>query len=265
MGSRVSDCLSKTDHDLFFCEKSPERIEMMKEKGYKVTDIKDAVPKSDYIIMAVSDLLLGSVSKDVVPIMASGATFILLDPAAAYIKDIELRDDCSFIVAHPCHPSFLTEFTTPEERADKIGGVAAKQDIVVALIHGKEGISQEAAEICKQMFAPVENAFIITLEQMIILEPILVEVVVYTLISLMKNAMDKGIELGVPEKAAHSFVYGHINEILPSVFVSDTSTEACKRAVEFGMEKIIKNSWEEIFEKKSLHDVVDRMIHPDKK
>ena len=55
--------------------------------------------------------------------MKKGATFILLDPAAAYAREVALRDDCTFVVTHPCHPAIFYEQDTPEARADMFGGV----------------------------------------------------------------------------------------------------------------------------------------------
>jgi prephenate dehydrogenase len=264
MGTRILNDLAKTGYNLMLCEKSTKGIEMITERGLSVTTMEEAVPKSDFIIMAVPDALLGKISHDVVPRMKGGATFILLDPAASYVKEIALRDDCTFVVAHPCHPSVLAVPETPEELADKFGGIAAKQDIVIALLQGTEENFQIAERVCRQMFAPVEKVYRISVEQMAMLEPAMAEVVAASLVVLMKDAMDEAIKKGVPEEAARSFMLGHINETIPSVFVSDTFSDACWRAINYGKEKIIKEDWKEVFEEKSIKEVLQRMLHPDK-
>jgi hypothetical protein len=264
MGTRISNNLDKTNYNLFFCEKSPQGIKIIEEKGLSVIGMEEAVPGSDFIIMAVPDALLGQISHDVVPRMQSGATFILLDPAAAYAKEIALRDDCTFVVVHPCHPSVFAELETPEEMADKFGGIAAKQDIVVALLQGAEESFQIAVEICKQMFAPVINAYRVTVEQMAILEPVMAEVVSASVLVLLRDALDEAIKRGVPEDAARAFMFGHINGELADVFIDDTFSDACWQAVYFGTEKIINNNWREVFEEKSIKEVLQRMLHPNK-
>ena len=70
-----------------------------------------------------------------------GTGFLILDPAAAVAKELSLRDDCTFGVAHPCHPSFLLDQDTPEARADRFGGDGGKQDIVMSKICGEDNVS----------------------------------------------------------------------------------------------------------------------------
>jgi ketol-acid reductoisomerase len=125
MGLRILNNLVKTAYNLLLCEVGERGIRLIEEKGLSVTAIEEAVGQSDFIIMAVPDAILGKISQDVVPLMKAGATFILLDPAAAYAEEIALRDDCTFVVTHPCHPGLFTEQETPEAKADMFGGVAA--------------------------------------------------------------------------------------------------------------------------------------------
>lgn len=264
MGTRILNNLVKTKYSLSLCEKSLAGINMIKEKGLDVTTMEEAIPESDFIIMAVPDALLGEISHDVVPSMKGDATFILLDPAAAYAQEIALRDDCTFVVTHPCHPGLFVEQETPEARADMFGGVAAKQDIVIALLQGKEDNFEIAREICKQMFAPVVKEHRITVEQMAILEPAMAEVVGASCLTLLKEAMDEAIKRGVPEEAACAFMLGHINIELAILFKSTNPfSDACYRAIKYGTERIIKESWKDVFEEKSIKEVLQRMLHPE--
>lgn len=263
MGLRILNNLVKTAYNLLLCEVGERGIRLIEEKGLSVTAIEEAVGQSDFIIMAVPDAILGKISQDVVPLMKAGATFILLDPAAAYAEEIALRDDCTFVVTHPCHPGLFTEQETPEAKADMFGGVAAKQDIVIALLQGKDEQFQMAEQICRQMFAPVVKAHRITVEQMAILEPAMAEVVGASCATLLKEALDEAVRCGVPEEAASAFMFGHLKIMLAIVFKSTNPfSDACYRAIEYGTEKIFRENWRDVFKKEAIQEVLDRMLHP---
>lgn len=263
MGLRILNNLVKTAYNLLLCEVGERGIRLIEEKGLSVTAIEEAVGQSDFIIMAVPDAILGKISQDVVPLMKAGATFILLDPAAAYAEEIALRDDCTFVVTHPCHPGLFTEQETPEAKADMFGGVAAKQDIVIALLQGKDEQFQIAEQICRQMFAPVVKAHRITVEQMAILEPAMAEVVGASCATLLKEALDEAVRCGVPEEAASAFMFGHLKIMLAIVFKSTNPfSDACYRAIDYGTEKIFRENWRDVFKKEAIQEVLDRMLHP---
>jgi hypothetical protein len=263
MGLRILNNLVKTAYNLLLCEVGERGIRLIEEKGLSVTAIEEAVGQSDFIIMAVPDAILGKISQDVVPLMKAGATFILLDPAAAYAEEIALRDDCTFVVTHPCHPGLFTEQETPEAKADMFGGVAAKQDIVIALLQGKDEQFQMAEQICRQMFAPVVKAHRITVEQMAILEPAMAEVVGASCATLLKEALDEAVRCGVPEEAASAFMFGHLKIMLAIVFKSTNPfSDACYRAIDYGIENIFKENWRDVFKKEAIQEVLDRMLHP---
>jgi hypothetical protein len=263
MGTRILNNLLKTRYNLLLCETGAGGIKSIEEKGLSVTAMEKAVPQSDYIVMAVPDSVLGKVSHAVVPRMKEDATFMLLDPAAAYAEEIALRYDCTFVVTHPCHPGMFTEQETPEAKADMFGGVAAKQDIVIALLQGKEEKFRVAEEICRQMFAPVVKAYRITVAQMAILEPAMAEVVSASCATLMKEALDEAVRRGVPEEAATAFMLGHLKIELAIVFKSTNPfSDACYRAIEYGSKRIFKKNWRDVFNEESIREVLDRMLHP---
>jgi len=264
MGMRILNNLVKEEYTLLLCEKSPEGRKLLNTKGFDVKDMEEAVPASDFVIMAVPDALLGKISHDVVPRMKVKGTFILLDPAAAYAQEIALRDDCTFVVTHPCHPQLFFEQETAEARADMFGGTAAKQDIVVAMLQGDEDRFQIACEICKRMFAPVVKAHRVTVEQMAILEPAMAEVVGASCVSLLKEALDEAVHRGVPEEAARAFMLGHVHIELAIVFKSSNPfSDAACRAIKYGKEKIFKDNWREVFEESSIKEVLKKMLHPE--
>lgn len=262
MGLRILNNLVKTAYNLLLCETGERGIKLIEERDLSVTAMDKAVHQSDFIIMAVPDAVLGKISHEVVPSMKASATFILLDPAAAYAEEIALRDDCTFVVTHPCHPGLFTEQETPEAKADMFGGVAAKQDIVMALLQGKEEHFRIAEQICRQMFAPVVKAHRITVEQMAILEPAMAEVVGASCATLLKEALDEAVRCGVPEEAASAFMFGHLKIMLAIVFKSTNPfSDACYRAIDYGTEKIFRENWRDVFKKEAIQEVLERMLH----
>lgn len=90
----------------------------------EVTPIEEAIEKAEVVVFAVPDTLIEKLSAIYVPMLKPGTGFLILDPAAAVAKELSLRDDCTFGVAHPCHPSFLLDQDTPEARADRFGEMA---------------------------------------------------------------------------------------------------------------------------------------------
>ena len=126
-------------------------------------------------MFAVPDTLIGKLSAIYVPQLKPGTGFIILDPAAAVARELTLRDDCTFGVAHPCHPSYFLDQDTYEARQDRFGGCGGKQDIVMSKIQGNDDRFAQCVEVAKQMYAPVEHAYVMSSEQIAFLEPTLVE------------------------------------------------------------------------------------------
>jgi len=267
MGMRITNNLmNSTEYVVSYCEKSEQGINKLKAKGLKVEPKENIVPDSDFVIMAVPDALLSKVTADIVPMMKKESTAILLDPAAPTAGEIFLRDDITFVVCHPCHPPLFGKQDTDEARNDFFGGIAAKQDIVIGLLQGKEENFKKAEELCKTMFKPVVKAHRITVEQMAILEPAMAEVVAATCAVIMKEALDMAVKKGVPEEAAKSFMLGHAQIPLAIVFgaISSPFSDAAKIAIEYGKKNIIKKDWKKVFEKKYIKKCIYKMLHPGK-
>lgn len=265
MGSRITDNLRKLPYALSCVEKAEAGIRRLADKGLAVSAAETAVPASDIVVLAVPDARMAGVTREVVPLMKKGATAILLDPAAAYNGEVRLRDDCTFVVTHPCHPPLFGEQATPEARADFFGGIAATQDIVVALYRGSEENFRAAERLCREMFAPVAKAHRITVEQMAILEPAAAEVCAASAAALMKAAMDEAIARGVPAEAARAFLLGHAQIPLAIVFgkIGSPFSDAAKIAMKVGSEKVINPAWREVFEPEAIRATIHRMLHPE--
>lgn len=261
MGTRIRHNLKEYNYNLFLCEKSDQGIQTIREEGFEVVDMEVSIPKSDIVILAVPDILIGAISKQIASLLKENTTVLTLDPAAAYKKLVYIQDNCSYVVAHPCHPSVFQEKFTKEEHGDLFGGVAAVQDIVIALDAGKEEHFEFAEEVAIRMYGPVENSHRVTVEQMAILEPTMAEVIACTTAVFLKEALEETVKKGVPRAAAEAFMLGHIQIGLAVAFKgSNPFSDACQIAIEYGMDKILKEDWKSVFDDESLDEVLDKML-----
>lgn len=265
MGMRVSANLEATDHQVFYVEPSQSGRERIEAAGRPLTDAVEAAKQSDVVILAVPDVVLGKVSEELVPAMKSGSILFTLDPAAAYAGLLAQRDDVHQVCAHPCHPSVFLERTTPEEYADTFGGQAAPQDVVAALESGDETVRGTAETVIRTMYAPVLDVHWVTVRQLAVLEPTLVETVACMISGLLADALDEAVNrAGVPEAAAKAMLYGHIQVALTnSLRGSNPFSEACLIAMDYGRETLIKDDWKQIFDDDELDRVIARMLRLD--
>lgn len=259
-GSYITDRLLKGNYTVLLCEKDEGLIKLQR-KGLKAVEIEEAVPISDVAIMAVPDDKIGSLSRTIVPMMKRNSTMILLDAAAAYIGDVYLRDDCSFVVVHPCHPQLFQEQEPAEAYRDFFGGIA-KQDIVIALLYGREENLKVAEKIGREIFAPVDNCHRLAINEMAVLEPIASEVVVGAASHLMREAFNEAVKLGVPEKAARAFLLGHIRILLAILFEESSHkiSKAAENAIRYGCDRILKPNWKEVFDTKEMEKIIREIL-----
>ena len=79
-----------------------------------------------------------------------------------------------------------------------------------ALHLGPEEHYRIGEELAADMFAPILRRHRVTIEQMAVLEPAVVESTFATCITVMREAMETAVAMGVPEQAARDFCLGHI-------------------------------------------------------
>ncbi|MDQ3844348.1 MAG: hypothetical protein M3342_10085 [Bacteroidota bacterium] len=72
-------------------------------------------------------------------------------------------------------------------------------------MHGTGEQYQLGEKIAQEMYAPIKDTHGITLEQMAILEPAMVETLAQTCMEVVKEGYDQIVKLGVPEAAARDF------------------------------------------------------------
>jgi len=266
MGCRITDNLRKTSLSVLYVETGEKGIEQLNNRGIKPTPGADAFTIADIVIMAVPDVLIGKISTGIVPAMKSGSLLVLLDPAAAYLEQLPIREDLGYFVTHPCHPSVFSDETDPEARKDFFGGVKAKQSIVSALMRGPESDFVRGEALAKLQYGPILRSHRITVEQMAILEPAMAETVASTLSTLLGQALQQAVMHGVPEEAARDFMLGHINVQLGIVLgnAGYNFSDACLTAIDYGRQRIIQDGWEKVFEPESVKEQIDFMLHPEK-
>jgi hypothetical protein len=261
MGMRLTRNLKNSSFEMSYVEISPAGIEKLTELGVQINDGKKVVPETDVLILAVPDVALAKVSAEIIPQMKSGSLLMTLDPAIARAGRLYLREDVSYFIAHPSHPSVFNWEPTPEAQADFFGGTLAKQTIVCALMQGPDSDYELGESVAKTMYAPVSKAFKITMEQMALLEPALVETLSSSCLDLVREGMEEIIRRGVPADAARAFLLGHINiqlavlfKELPNAVFSDAANKALTR----GRSILFKDDWKQIFEPENvLQQVID--------
>lgn len=261
MGMRLTRNLKDSPFSMSYVEISPLGQEKLSELGIQITTAEQAVPDADVVILAVPDVALAKVSANIIPQMKAHAILMTLDPAVARAGRLFLRDDISYFIAHPSHPSVFNWEPTPEAQADFFGGSLAKQTIVCALMQGPDTDFELGESVAKTMYAPVSKAFKITMEQMALLEPALVETLSSSCLDLVREGMEEIIKRGVPADAARAFLLGHINiqlavlfKELPNAVFSDAANKALTR----GRSILFKDDWKQIFEPGNvLQQVID--------
>ena len=265
IGQRITNNLLKEDYNILLCEKGEGKDKITK-KGFKVYDAEEGIQQADITIMVVPDDKMQEISNHLIPLAKPDSIIMALDAGAPYAGEFKLRDDCTFVVSHPCHPPLFREQDTLEARRDLFGGVAGKQDIVIALLSGKEEKFELAKKISIEMFAPVINCFRLTVEQIAYMEPAATEVVALSAVYIIREALDTVIKQGVPKEAARAFMLGHLNCILDHIFKGTNPTsDASKIAMEYGLERIYKSDWKEVLKPESIKQALQKMLHPTKK
>lgn len=262
MGQRVSNNLVKSDFRVLFSEASPKGQELIRDLGRELTESADAVARADVVVLAVPDVVLGKVSEELVPLMRPGTVVLTLDPAAAYAGLLLAREDIHYACAHPCHPSVFLERTTQEEWQDTFGGIAAPQEVVAAYEGGDPAKQELADAVVRAMYAPVVDVHWVTVKQLAVLEPTLVETIACMVGALLTEALHETVHtVGVPEKAARAMLLGHTQVALANTLKgSNPFSDACLIAMDYGRESIVRDDWKKVFDDQELDKVITRML-----
>jgi hypothetical protein len=123
------------------------------------------------------------------------------------------------------------------------------------LHQGPEEHYARGEAIARAMFAPVMRAHRLTTEQMAILEPALVETLGLTCFTVIREAMDEVMRMGVPEQAVLDFLLGHIRTTIAIVF-DFAGAPASKLAVSQAKGEIFQPDWKKILEIENIRQSV---------
>lgn len=267
MGTRTSNNLAKVDDfDLYLVESGEKGLKSIKDRGYTPYEAKDIIPQMDVVVLAVPDTYIKVISEGIVALMAAGSGLLILDPAAAVAKELALRDDCTFGVVHPCHPSYFLDQDTYEARHDYFGGMGGKQDIVMAKIQGNDDCFAQMRLVSEKMFAPVEHSYVMEAKNIAFLEPTLVELLGATCLYAMAETVKEAEKRGIQKEAAISFLTGHIYNLSANFlgFLGNTPvSDACKVAIKLGDRLVLRDDWKQIWDDDVLDKVIATMLHPE--
>jgi len=268
MGTRTSNNLAKfpDEIELYLCESGDKGIQAILDRGMTPDKPEEVVPQVDVVIFAVPDTLIKKLSGQFVQMMSPGAGMVILDPAAAVAKELTMRGDCTFAVAHPCHPSYFLDQDTYEARHDYFGGLGGKQDCVMAKIQGDDEVFKKCRRVAEIMYGPVEHSYIMGLRDIAFLEPTLVELLGATCLYAMAETVNKAVERGIRKEAAVSFLTGHIYNLSANFlgFLGNTSvSDACKVAIGLGNRLVLRDDWNKIWDDDVLDKVIATMLHPE--
>lgn len=255
MGCRITDNLKNSSYQVKYLEVSPAGLERLSGRGVAVSTEEESIPDADFVIFAVPDIYIGKVASQMVPLMKSGAVGVCLDPAAPLAGHLPKREDISYFISHPAHPSVFNYEKDEKAHFDYFGGIAAKQAIVCALMQGPEENYLAGEELAKTMYAPVFKSHRITVEQMGILEPAMTETFMSSLVLLLKEGLEEVIKRGVPREAATDFFLGHLNIQLGVLFdqiPGAVFSDAAYKAMNIGRPLIVKDDWKKIFEPENV-------------
>jgi D-apionate oxidoisomerase len=262
MGTRVSNLLKNDpEYRLLYVEAGQQGQAKLTSRGVSATSPEAAVAQADVALLAVPDKLIGTIAAEIVPKLKSGAMVICLDPAAPHGRKLPARSDISYFVTHPAHPPVFNDETDPEARRDFFGSGKAHQAIVSALMQGPESDYAKGEAIARRMFGPVLRSHRVTVDQMIILEPVLSETVSSTCVTIIREAMDEAIRRGVPAEAARDFLLGHINIQLAILFnqIDWEFSAGCKQAIADAKKQIFQADWMKVFEPAQIQESVRRI------
>jgi hypothetical protein len=249
MGGRITANLHHLpQYEVDYVEASEERRKQMAEAGVKTTGMEEALARTEAVILGVPDRLIGKITHEIVPKLKPGTIVIGLDPAAAYAGVMPERNDITYFIAHPCHPPLFSDTEPASAKSDWFGGQGAlKQSVVCALHQGPEAHYAVGEKLAAAMYAPILRRHRVTVEQMAILEPAVVESTMATCIAAMREAMDRAVELGVPEQAARDFCLGHIRTLTAVAFgfAGFPISDGAIKAIEQNRPRIFHDNWKQ--------------------
>jgi hypothetical protein len=267
MGVRLATNLMGSPYEVMHVEITEEGRKRLKDAtGVDCVDRDAALRDADVVLMAVPDALIGKIAKTFIADVKPGCAIIMLDAAAPHAGELPERNDVTYFVTHPCHPSIFRYEPTREAQKDYFGGVKAEQAIVCALMQGPEAHYALCENIAKTIYKPVTRSHRVTVEQMALLEPGLSETVGATLVTALRKATDVAIQKGVPRDAAMDFMLGHLGIEMGLLFEDHPGrfSDGAILAIEKAMPRIFRDDWLGVLEPGEIMQSVKDICNPPK-
>jgi hypothetical protein len=265
MGLRIAANLQRTGYEVRYVEISERGKSALAQRGLAAVPIEAALEGTNAIILALPDNRIAAVAAQIEPLLQPGVMLIALDIAAPLAGSLPRRDDLIYFVAHPCHPSVFGGDTDPLAQHDFFGGVHAPQNIVCSLIQGPEEAYAFGEAIARAIYAPVLTAHRCTAEHMAILEPVLSETVLGTCLTIVGEAMDEAVKLGVPAAAARDFLLGHLKVelgIVFKLFEGATFSDGALMAIEEAKRSLFQPDWKKVFQRDEWMESIRKITAP---
>jgi hypothetical protein len=265
MGCRITDNLRKTDYQVDYVEVSERGKAALAQRGITPVTAEQALSAADAVILALPDNRIGQITAVLNPHFRPGTMLIALDIAAPLAGDLPQRSDLVYFVTHPCHPSVFGGETDPSAQRDFFGGTRARQNIVCSLVQGPEEKYSVGEAIARVIYAPVLESHRCTAEQMAILEPVLSETVLGTCLTIVREAMDEAVKMGVPEAAARDFLLGHLKVelgIVFQLFEGATFSDGALKAIDEAKRSLFQPDWKKVFHRDAVMDSIRKITRP---
>jgi ketol-acid reductoisomerase len=258
MGCRITNNVQKSDWHVFYVETAQAGVERLSVCGVNSSPADEALAVADVVIFAIPDVAMEAVTREMVPQIKPGALVMLLDPAAPLDGKIAHRADLGYFIAHPCHPSVFNWEPTEQAFRDFYGGISAKQAAVCALMHGEERFYEIGVEVTQLIYKPVVRIHRVSVEQMAILEPALVETLAQTCMEIVKEGYDRVVAKGIPAECARDFVLGHLRIQIAVLFgeVNGTFSDAAYKISKRAKPVLFNEGWQKIFEMDDIREQV---------
>jgi hypothetical protein len=265
MGCRITDNMKQqSEYRVLHVETGPAGVQNLAGRGVAVVHAHDALPEADFVVLAVPDNRVEPISAQYVPLLKQGACVVHLDPAAPCAGRVFKRADVSYFVTHPCHPPVFNEETDLAAKRDFFGGVLARQNLVCALVQGSDDDYERGVALCLKLFAPVIRAYRVSVEQMAILEPALVETVSAPAIMMIREALEEAVRRGVPAEAARAFLMGHVNVQLAITFgeIDARYSDGALKMLAEAQAVLFKPDWKKVFEPEAVRAQLESILKP---
>jgi D-apionate oxidoisomerase len=265
MGLRIAANLQRTDYAVRYVEIGESGKSALAQRGISAVPIEAALEGTEAVILALPDNRIAAVTAQIEPLLQPGAMLIALDIAAPLAGALPRRKDLTYFVTHPCHPSVFGGETDARAQADFFGGMHARQNIICSLLEGPEDAYAAGEAIARAIYAPVVDAHRCTAEHMAILEPVLSETVLGACLTIVGEAMQEAVNLGVPKAAARDFLLGHLKVelgIVFQLFEGATFSDGALHAIEEAKRSLFQPDWKKVFQRNEWMESIRKITAP---